>query len=379
MNGGTSVPLTMVVTVNSPAFDGDSIDNSATVSADNGQGGSYTSPSNIVSYPIVAAPIIAAVKSAVPASGSTVSPGNTITYTVVVTNSGNANTSTAILHDAIPAGTTYVAGSTTLNGNTVVELTPGVAPAAGNISVSLLRWRRSGRGRRTLAHKRTASARLHHQCAQPSLQVSVNSGFTGTITNVATAGTASTPDVNSNQTTHISGADLTIAKTVNNPTPGVGTNVTFTVTVQNIGPGDAAGVSVADALPSGYAFVSATPSVGSYNSSTGVWTIGALANGGSATLTITATVLACGNYTNTATATSTTFDPTTPNTASASTTPAAPMADVVMAKTVSNTLPNVGSNVTFTLTVSNNGPSVASGVVVNDLLPSGCLCRRRRR
>jgi hypothetical protein len=72
------------------------------------------------------------------------------------------------------------------------------------------------------------------------------------------------------------------------------------VTVQNIGPGDAAGVSVADALPTGYAFVSATPSVGSYNSGTGVWTIGALANGGSATLTITATVLASGNYTNTA-------------------------------------------------------------------------------
>jgi len=108
MKGGSSVPLTMVVTVNSPAFDGDTIDNSATVSANNGQGGSYTSPSNIVSYPIVAAPILSAVKSAVPASGSTVSPGNTITYTVIVTNSGNANTLTAVLHDAIPAGTTYV-------------------------------------------------------------------------------------------------------------------------------------------------------------------------------------------------------------------------------------------------------------------------------
>jgi uncharacterized repeat protein (TIGR01451 family) len=176
MNGGTSVPLTMIVTVNSPAFDGDSIDNSATVSADNGQGGSYTSPSNIVSYPIVAAPIISAVKSAVPASGSTVNPGNTITYTVIVTNSGNANTSTAVLHDAIPAGTTYVAGSTTLNGNAVVELTPGVAPVAGNMKVfSCGGADRAGR-RNTLCQSAPLQPSCTTNAATVTFQVTVNAG-----------------------------------------------------------------------------------------------------------------------------------------------------------------------------------------------------------
>jgi uncharacterized repeat protein (TIGR01451 family) len=94
-------------------------------------------------------------------------------------------------------------------------------------------------------------------------------------------------------------ADVVMAKTVSNTLPNVGTNVTFTLTVSNNGPSVAGNVVVNDLLPNGYSFVSATPSVGSYNALTGVWTVGTLASGGSATLTITATVLASGNYTNT--------------------------------------------------------------------------------
>jgi hypothetical protein len=63
----------------------------------------------------------------------------------------------------------------------------------------------------------------------------------------------------------------------------------------------AAGVSVSDVLPAGCTYVSNTaPSVGTFNSSTGLWTIGSLNNGSSATL-ITATVNASGSYANTAT------------------------------------------------------------------------------
>ncbi|WP_281323157.1 Ig-like domain-containing protein [Flavobacterium aestivum] len=96
--------------------------------------------------------------------------------------------------------------------------------------------------------------------------------------------------------------DLGIVKTVNNSTPTVGSNVVFTLTAtNNTGNKDATSVKVNDLLPSGYTFVSSVPSVGTYVSGTGVWTIGNLNRNVTVTLTITATVKATGTYANTAT------------------------------------------------------------------------------
>lgn len=95
-------------------------------------------------------------------------------------------------------------------------------------------------------------------------------------------------------------ADLSLNKTVDNPNPLYGTNVTFTITVANAGPDSASGVQVSDLLPSGYSYVSSNASQGTYNSGTGVWNIGNLAVGQDETLEITAAVLVGGSYTNTA-------------------------------------------------------------------------------
>ncbi|WP_444622877.1 T9SS type B sorting domain-containing protein [Flavobacterium columnare] len=113
-------------------------------------------------------------------------------------------------------------------------------------------------------------------------------------------------------------SNLGITKTVSNATPNVGSNVTFTLTVTNAGPSTATGVTVNDLLPSGYTFVGSLPSVGTYNSSTGVWTIGTLANGAIETLNIVATVKATGSYANTATVTGTEVDPSLGNNSSTS-------------------------------------------------------------
>ncbi|KQC00063.1 gliding motility-associated C-terminal domain-containing protein, partial [Pedobacter sp. Hv1] len=166
-------------------------------------------------------------------------------------------------------------------------------------------------------------------------------------------------------------ADVTIAKVASNSTPNVGSNVTFTLTANNNGPSDATGVNVTDLLPSGYTFVSANPSTGTYNNVTGIWNIGTLTNGVSATIDIIATVKASGSYANTATITATQTDPTPTNNTATSTPVPVPMANLAITKTVSNPTPNVGSNVTFTLTANNNGPSDASHTIVNDLLPNG--------
>ncbi|WP_207916026.1 DUF11 domain-containing protein, partial [Natronoflexus pectinivorans] len=96
-------------------------------------------------------------------------------------------------------------------------------------------------------------------------------------------------------------ADLSITKTVNNEMPNVGSNVVFTITVTNNGPSNATGVVVTDNLPSGYTYVSdngdaATTVVGNDV----IWNIGSLANGATQSLDITATVLASGDYDNTA-------------------------------------------------------------------------------
>ncbi|MTW23307.1 DUF11 domain-containing protein, partial [Allochromatium palmeri] len=77
-------------------------------------------------------------------------------------------------------------------------------------------------------------------------------------------------------------ADLVLTKSVDEPTPTVGDVVTFTLRVHNQGPANATEVRVIEPLPSGYSYVAATPSVGTYDSATGVWTLGALATGGRA-------------------------------------------------------------------------------------------------
>ncbi len=85
-------------------------------------------------------------------------------------------------------------------------------------------------------------------------------------------------------------ADVSIVKTVNNTTVNAGSTLIFTLVVKNNGPDAATGVVASDTLPSLLTFVSATSTVGSFNASTSLWTIGNLASGASATSTITATV-----------------------------------------------------------------------------------------
>ncbi|HYB93487.1 MAG TPA: SdrD B-like domain-containing protein, partial [Vicinamibacterales bacterium] len=83
--------------------------------------------------------------------------------------------------------------------------------------------------------------------------------------------------------------DLSINKTVDNNTPSIGSNVVFTLTVANAGGfSTATGVTVTDVLPAGLNFVSAAATQGSFSGST--WTVGTLAAGNSATLTLAANV-----------------------------------------------------------------------------------------
>jgi uncharacterized repeat protein (TIGR01451 family) len=100
-------------------------------------------------------------------------------------------------------------------------------------------------------------------------------------------------------------ADLSITKS-DSPDPVLaGSNLTYTLTVANNGPGDATSVTVTDTLPTGVTFVSAMPSQGTCSPGPVVTCdLGNLANGASALVTIDVTVdstTACGSSrTNTA-------------------------------------------------------------------------------
>ncbi len=110
-------------------------------------------------------------------------------------------------------------------------------------------------------------------------------------------------------------AELAITKTDSPDPVGVGANIIYTITVTNNGPNAATGVTVTDTLPATVTLVSAAPSQGSPCSGTSTITcsLGSLANGASATVTIEVQTGATGTISNTATVSGNEMDPNTAN------------------------------------------------------------------
>ncbi|WP_431241340.1 gliding motility-associated C-terminal domain-containing protein [Flavobacterium sp. P21] len=292
--------------------------------------------------------------------------GGQVTFEVVVTNNGPQDNTGVAVTDLLPTGYTY-------NGFTATTGTYN--PTTGLWTVGNLINGKS-----------------------ETLQITGTVNLTGVYSNVAEVTAATLPDPDSTPNNGVTTEDdyatvtttpitqatnLSLTKTVNNPTPLIGTDVTFEVIITNSGPQNTAGVEVTDLLPTGYTFKSYSATKGTYNKTTGKWTIGSLINGDSQTLQLTATVNASGNYTNIAEVTASTLpDPnSTPNNgvtteddyATAITAPVVPMADLSLIKAVvgGNLSPIFGATITFEITVNNSGPQAATGVSVKDLLPSG--------
>ncbi len=290
--------------------------------------------------------------------------GSQVTFSVQVSNAGPQDTNGVAVTDLLPSGYTYVSYTAT----------------AGNYDAATGLW--------------TVGSVLNG--ASHTLQITATVNPTGTYLNTAEVTASSLPDPDSTPNNAVTteddyaeistipvlqSADLSLTKTVNNATPLVGSQVTFSVQVSNAGPQDTNGVAVTDLLPSGYTYVSYTSTAGNYDAATGLWTVGSLLNSASQTLQITATVNATGTYLNTAEVTASSLpDPdSTPNNAvtteddyaEIATVPVLQSADLSITKTVNNATPLVGSQVTFSVQVSNAGPQDTNGVAVTDLLPTG--------
>jgi uncharacterized repeat protein (TIGR01451 family) len=257
------------------------------------------------------------------ATPNPVTDDNNITYTQSVTNNGPAASGIATFTDTIPTGTTFVSFAVPAGwscGGTI----PGVG-GTGTISCTLA----------SLAVNATASFPL---VVKASLGDTPGTTITNTANINVPCSSASDPNcANNSATTNVvvaspTQADLAITKTANPDPVDQGTNLQYTLQVTNNGPAAAQGVMVTDPIPSEFSFTSVSTTQGTcaYTVSTTTvnCSLGAVNVGGLVLITINATAVTFNSAaTNTATVSATTSDPNpTNNTASVSSTIAAPTA-----------------------------------------------------
>jgi uncharacterized repeat protein (TIGR01451 family) len=164
----------------------------------------------------------------------------------------------------------------------------------------------------------------------------------------------------------LAASDLQIVKEVDNVEPYINDNVIFTLTVTNNGPSDNTNVIVNDLLPNGFQWVSDDGS-GTYNPSTGVWTIGNLVYNATVSLQISAKALETGNHMNIATVSGDLSDPNEDNNTSQAAVSPEPWADLAVQKVSSTNAVCKGELFTYTITITNNGLCTAPSVVVEDI------------
>ncbi|WP_455202125.1 isopeptide-forming domain-containing fimbrial protein, partial [Kaarinaea lacus] len=236
-------------------------------------------PSSTAQTTITSAPLFQVYKTSDDLTGlaTELLPGDTLRYTITVQNIGNENAVNATLQDLIPGNTTYVDGSTTLNGIALTDPATGVSP----LEAGLLIYAPENM---TPGFMRADATATTVNVATITFDVTVNSNvINGTIIsnqgylNADGAGTSGAipqqpsddPDtaVLNDPTRDIVGdlplidAIKTVTLAVDNSTPGVvdpGDTLRYTITVTNYGQKEASGVTLTDAVPVDTTYVADT-------------------------------------------------------------------------------------------------------------------------
>ncbi|HEX3583213.1 MAG TPA: DUF11 domain-containing protein [Thermoanaerobaculia bacterium] len=348
---GQSAQFTVTVMLSPSTPNGTLITNTATASTDSFDSNPNNDTSS-ASTTISASADLAVVKTGPPSATA----GTNISYAITVTNNGPADASSVSLSDALPPGATFV--SLQQNSGPAFNCTTGATVTC------------------SIATLTTGSS------ASFTLTVTVGSGATGTLSNSA-SGSSVTADSNAGNnsstatTTVTTSADVSITKMAP-AAVAAGSNLSYTITVANSGPSDAATVSFTDTLPAGTSFVSENQNSGpAFNCTTGAsvtCSIASLINGATAQFTIVTNVSnsVANNTTisNTAVVTSATADPNAANNTSTANTLVSASADLAVTKTGPATPTAVGFDITYTITAVNNGPSDAFNVTLTDTMPA---------
>jgi uncharacterized repeat protein (TIGR01451 family) len=206
--------------------------------------------------------------SAIKSGPATIIAGTNITYTVTIANAGPSDAFNASLFDTLPPGTTFVSEDQT-SGPVFTCVNP---PVGGTGSINC-----------TIASFASGATAVF------SIVLNVSPSATGSITNPASAGSATPDPVPGNNTSTSTVAvnppptDMSLTKSVVfSPS-----TATFTIVATNVGPNTAFGAVVTDTLPANTTLISSSASQGSCTgTSTVTCNLGTIASGNSATVTL---------------------------------------------------------------------------------------------
>lgn len=324
---------------------------------------SQTNVSNTVSTTINSA-ILSTKKTA---DKSIVSVGDTITYTTTITNTGNTAATNITFTSAIPASTTFIPNSVTING---VQQS-GAQPALGvNIP--------------NIAPGETVTVTF-----QVNVTVSPSNSIMGNDTilysyavdpNSAPATTSTSTNIATNP---VLDAMITMVKSVDQTLVTLGDTITYTTILTNNGNTNATNITFTDLIPDGTTFITDSVTINGItqiglNPNTGI-TIGSIAPNSSISIAfqVTATSTPVQNpIANSATASYTFIaDPNAPivsrNVTSNTTFTTINTATILSSKQVDKAFSHIGDTLTYTVTLTNNGNSSAQNVIFTDAMSSG--------
>ncbi|MCU5463109.1 cell surface protein, partial [Bacillus cereus] len=309
--------------------------------------------------------ILSAVKTA---STAFANIGDTITYTVLIQNSGNTNATNVNFSDLIPAGTTFVENSFTVNGNTIPGANPNSGVTIGTVSAG---------------SSLTVTFQVIVTSTPPSNPItnvaSIQFAFivnpaAPPVTGTITSNSASTQINNATVTTLLE-ADRTIVS--------IGDIITYTATLTNTGNFPANSVLLINGVPEGALFVPNSVTLNGISlpdaSPTLGIPVGIIAPGDSATITfqfLASSIPPQGAIINQA-LTSYTYivDPSQPPvtaTSSSNTVNTAVVdASLSVIKNTDSLVQSTDGTITYTVVVQNNGNTTANTVTLTDLVPEG--------
>ena len=281
---------------------------------------------------------------------STAGPGTNVEYTITLINGGPDAAANVTLSDTLPGTMTFVSLQ---HDNTLTCETPAIG-AGGTITCS-------------------AASLPAGTTVTLTLTGALPSDASGEFINTAAVASDNDPTNENNTssvTTIVSAVDLSVVKT-GPGTADAGTNLTYTIVVENTGSDDAVFVQLVDPVPPGTTLVSITRNSGPLATCGGttvaVCDFPLFPSGATADLTLVLDPGTSTTVTNTATVTTDSFDTDATNDSDEVTTTINQIADVSVAKSGPPAL-TAGDEVTYAITVRNDGPSNALNVSLSDVL-----------